>query len=82
MKKKFFLALGVTLFLAFLSFNMNIIKTKSLNVTLSDLISSPKAVAEDPVDWCNDWCYSCGYVCVLMTNVGFPLYCYGWDEPF
>jgi len=80
MKKNFYLALGVTLLLVFLSFNLNLIGTSDKDVTFSELIAAPNAIAENPVDWCNDWCAT-GDCCVLNTNVGFPVYCYGWTRP-
>ncbi|MBG7630807.1 MAG: hypothetical protein IZT56_10270 [Bacteroidetes bacterium] len=77
--KKIIGILGVAVFAVtlFASTNVNSLK----DIDLASLITMNTASAEfDPIASCNSWCTS-GVQCVLVTNVGFNIYCNGWDRP-
>jgi hypothetical protein len=84
MKKKILFGLGTLALVGMLSLNINLAKSNNAgDFSLKSLFSVPQASAEfDPIALCNAYCWPTGYLCDLVTNYGFHIYCYGWDEPF
>lgn len=79
--KKLIGVLGVVAIAMTMFFSTDSLNKSYDNIDLASLTNINEAHAEfDPIASCNSWCTS-GSVCVLVTNAGFNINCYGWAQP-